>query len=126
LGRVILALTPGRFGLPSSHSKLPGPRHDFGVRHAHGLAAFGAAIDDREAQHHADLRRGEADTGHGLHRVDHVVPDRADVIGDLAHRLGGVRRRLSGHGMKGLTGILGLQRAARLGEIRSKVTIPSR
>jgi hypothetical protein len=72
-------------------------------------------IDHGQPQHHADLRRGEADTGHRLHRVDHVVPDRADLVGDLSHRSAAVRSRLSGQDMKGLTGILGLQRAARLG-----------
>ncbi len=62
---------------------------DFGIGHAHGLPALVRGIDHGKPQHHADLGRGKADAGHRLHRVDHVGPDRADVIGDRGH----IRRR---------------------------------
>ena len=58
---------------------------DLGVGHAHGLPALVRGIDDGKAQHHADLGRGEADAGHRFHRVDHVGPDGADLIGDGGH-----------------------------------------
>ena len=61
---------------------------DFGIGHADGLPAFGGAIDDGKAQGDADLHGGEAIAGHGLHRVDHVGPDGADVVGDRLDRGG--------------------------------------
>ena len=33
---------------------------------------------------HADLRRGQADAGRRIHRLDHVVDELLDVAGQLA------------------------------------------
>ena len=32
-------------------------------------------VDDEHAQRHADLRRGQADAGRPVHRLDHVVDE---------------------------------------------------
>ena len=69
---------------------------DLGVGHAQRLAPLLAGIDHRQTLHHADLHRRKADTRHCLHRVDHVDPGGADVIGDFSHRFGGRLQPLVG------------------------------
>ena len=77
---------------------LGGGLEDFRIGQPHRAATFGGSVDHREAQHHANLRRGETDAGHRLHRVDHVGPDRADLVGHRRDRVGGGAQATGGIG----------------------------
>jgi hypothetical protein len=74
---------------------------DLGVGHPHRLTALCRAIDHGKALHHPDLRPGQTIAGHGVHGLDHVVPDLADLVGHLGHRGGGGAQALVGPGQEG-------------------------
>ena len=42
-----------------------------------------------DPERHADLRCREADAGRGIHRLEHVGDESADLVGDLFDRRGG-------------------------------------
>ena len=70
---------------------------DFRVRHPHHLPPLARRIHNRQAQHHTDLRRAHAHARHGLHRVDHIGPCRAHLVGDF--------RNFRGFGAQAFIGI---------------------
>ena len=45
-------------------------------------------VDHQHALGNADLDGGEADSGRGVHRVEHVVDQPAQIVVDLVNRLG--------------------------------------
>ena len=51
-------------------------------------------VDDEEPDRHADLRRGQADAGRRVHRLDHVLRQRAQVARDVGDRAGRLVQRL--------------------------------
>ena len=59
------------------------------VGQPHRLPPRVGAIDHRQPQRHPDLRRRQTIARHRIHRVDHVGPDRADLVGDRGDRRGG-------------------------------------
>jgi hypothetical protein len=44
-----------------------------------------AEVDDADPERDANLRRGQADPRRRVHRVDHVVDERSNLPGDVAH-----------------------------------------
>ena len=82
------AVTPGTERQPSSSRCSPSLLHELRV---HELDELPGVLADREVDHDdaqgdADLRRGQADAGRGVHGLDHVVEERVDRAVDLASR----------------------------------------
>ena len=73
---------------------------DLGVDHDDrvlGLVFLGEVHDD-DALHLADLRRGKADARRFVHRLEHVLGERLDLVVDLFDRIGDLAQPLVGQG----------------------------
>ena len=66
-------------------AKLNAGMQHFRIRHPHHLPTRRAGIDDSQTQRNAQLHSGKADARHRLHHIDHILPDRADLVRDLGN-----------------------------------------
>ena len=66
---------------PSSARSFPSSATIFGIDQDDGIVVD---VDDGDALDPPDLRRGEPDPLRGVHRLEHVVDELAQVVGDLA------------------------------------------
>src|SRR6056297_3772903 len=116
LGRVILALTPGMLGLPSSQSKLPGPAAMISGS-AMRTARPRSVLQSTTARRSITPICGAARPTPGIASIVAIMSSQIARMSSVTLPTGsaGVRSRLSGQGTKGLTGIIRLQRAPRLG-----------
>ena len=115
--------SPGNERQPSDSSSGSGSPGSSGRIHSSGLmidpaprCAVIVGVRVRvDAQRHADLRGGEPDAGRGIHRLEHVGDERADLVRDLFDgRRGGVQdgiahdaNRQNGHALSLPSGIGG-------------------
>ncbi len=71
------------------NSRFLGRPEDFRVGEFHGVRLFPLLryVDDEHALRDPDLWCGEADTGRGIHRFQHVAHEAADLVVHLLDRV---------------------------------------
>jgi hypothetical protein len=100
-GRVIFALTPGRFGLPSSHSKVPGPAETISGS-AMRTALPRSVLQSTTASRSITPICGAARPTPGIASIVSIMSSQIARISSVISPTGsaGVRSRLSGQGRR--------------------------
>ena len=78
-------------------------------------------VDHQQADRHADLDRGKADPGRGVHRLEHVGDERLQLGVERLHRLGNLPQErvgrledaANGHGANLVFRLQGVQEIGR-------------